>query len=207
MMRYIQIRFLLSALLLVSSISANAQQYNESILQFRKQYIKDLLDEPRKPILPTDTRYIEFYPPDEHYKFIADFNPSPGSKPFLIATHSGKQKPYKEYGTLTFLLHDSIEALHVYQNLDLVNGKNHNEELFIPFNDETNYTTTFAGGRYIDLTISDIQNNKVILDFNKCYNPYCAYGEGFSCPIPPSDNHLYIAIQAGEKMYSKHLSQ
>ena len=62
---------------------------------------------------------------------------------------------------------------------------------------------TYGGGRYIDLTITDIKNNLIELDFNKCYNPYCAYSDGYSCPIPPDENNLKIKIEAGEKKFAK----
>ena len=71
--------------------------------------------------------------------------------------------------------------------------------LFLPFTDETNYNQTFGGGRYLDFEITDIVGNKLILDFNKCYNPYCAYAGGFNCPIPPKENDLKVKIKAGEK--------
>jgi hypothetical protein len=65
----------------------------------------------------------------------------------------------------------------------------------------TNYETTYGGGRYIDLSLKDIKEGKITLDFNKCYNPYCAYSDGFSCPIPPSENYLSTEIRAGEKVF------
>ena len=76
-------------------------------------------------------------------------------------------------------------------------------ELFLPFKDKTNANGSYGGGRYIDIKISDIENGKVILDFNKAYNPWCAYSDGYSCPIPPKENHLKIAVTAGEKEYGK----
>ncbi len=201
------IHFLVLAIALQLPVLAIGQTYKDTITQFRKAYVADLLKEPRKPISANDVRYLRFFEPNPAYRLVASFEPTPGATPFLIATHSGKNKPFKEYGTFTCMLHDTLIVLHAYINLDLINDNNHKDDLFIPFNDETNYTATFAGGRYIDLTVNDIQNGQAVIDFNKCYNPYCAYAEGFSCPIPPSDNHLSIAIQAGEKMYAKHTAE
>jgi hypothetical protein len=73
------------------------------------------------------------------------------------------------------------------------------EYLFCPFKDLTNGVDTYGAGRYLDFTLSDINNP--ILDFNYAYNPYCAYNAGYSCPIPPYENHLKIAITAGEKKW------
>jgi uncharacterized protein (DUF1684 family) len=75
--------------------------------------------------------------------------------------------------------------------------------LFIPFTDATNGTDTYEGGRYIDLSIPDIKDTNVIVDFNKAYNPYCCYTGGYDCPIPPKENALTVAINAGEMKYKK----
>jgi hypothetical protein len=75
------------------------------------------------------------------------------------------------------------------------------EHLFLPFNDATNGTTTYGGGRYLDLEIPKEGSKKIRIDFNKAYNPYCAYNHTFSCPIPPSENNLPIAIPVGVKAF------
>jgi uncharacterized protein (DUF1684 family) len=184
-----------------------AQDYKETILKYRENYIKDLLSEPRKPVKPEDVRYITFYDPDEHYSVFASFTETPGSTPFMLPTHSGKNKPFRQYGIVDFSINDTTLRLHVYQSIDLLNDMAHKDDLFLPFNDLTNYEFTFGGGRYLDLSIKDIKDGQVLLDFNKCYNPYCAYSEGFSCPIPPEENKLHIEIRAGEKQFQKYLAR
>lgn len=188
-------------ILLAAALSANGQSYTDSIVAFRKHYTAELLADKRHPIRPSQVRYLNFFTPDTKYRVWASFTMSAGSKPFLVPTHSGKQKPFREYGTLLFTLNSSEYVLHVYQSVDLINDAAHRDDLFLPFNDETNYETSYPGGRYIDLTTNDIVDNKVLLDFNKCYNPYCAYADGFSCPVPPSENSLHVEIRAGEKMF------
>ena len=71
--------------------------------------------------------------------------------------------------------------------------------LFIPFRDLTSGQETYASGRYIDL--AENTSGAYELDFNRAYNPYCAYNSAFSCPIPPAENTLALAIRAGEKKY------
>ena len=194
-------------IIFISSGVVKAQDYKETIKQYRESYIKDLLAEKRHPILPNDVRYLQFYAPDTQYCVRATFTVTPGSKPFMVPTHSGKNKPFREYGVLDFYIKDTMLTLHVYQSIDLLNDLAHKDDLFIPFNDYTNNETTFGGGRYIDLSIKDIIAGGVLLDFNKCYNPYCAYGEGFSCPIPPEENRLRMEIRAGEKQFLKFLGK
>ena len=73
--------------------------------------------------------------------------------------------------------------------------------LFLPFMDDTNGEQTYAGGRYIDLRIPE--GNTLKIDFNKAYNPYCAYNEKYSCPIVPRENYLDVAVKAGVKVFKK----
>jgi len=191
--------------LLLINIAGNVsgQSYADSIAQFRKHYIADLLTEPRHPIQPSQVKNLDFFAPDHIYAIWAEFTETPGSVPFLVQTHSGKQKPFRQYGTLSFLLAGAKRTLHVYQMVDLINDTAHRDDLFIPFNDLTNYETTYGGGRYIDLSIKDIKDGTILLDFNKSYNPYCAYADGFSCPIPPRENYIPTEIPAGEKMFQR----
>ena len=77
--------------------------------------------------------------------------------------------------------------------------------LFLPFTDATSGIDSYESGRYMDIDMNEIQNNQLTIDFNKAYNPYCAYVSGvYNCPIPPKENHISIAIRAGEKNYLKH---
>jgi len=160
-------RVLCTFILLLCAAPAFAQQWARDIEGFRKQYIADLLAEERHPIAHGDVRFIEFFKPDSTYRVVAEFTPSPGSTPFLLPTHSGKQKPFKEYGVVRFTLRDTSYTLHVYQSVNLVNNKSSND-LFLPFKDYTNYETTYGGGRYIDLSTTDIINGTLVIDFNKC---------------------------------------
>jgi uncharacterized protein (DUF1684 family) len=75
--------------------------------------------------------------------------------------------------------------------------------LFVPFKDLSSGKETYGGGRYLDFETTAIKEDLVILDFNKAYNPYCAFSSGFSCPIPPKENHLNVRVEAGEKNFKK----
>src|SRR4029077_12782195 len=115
----------------------------------------------------------------------------------------GKTKRFFKYGLLSFSLHGSLLHLFVYQSEALMKKEEMKEYLFVPFGDATSGFESYGGGRYIDLSISAIKKNRVILDFNKAYNPYCAYASGYNCPIPPLENLLTVPIVAGEKNYGK----
>ena len=194
-------RIICLLLLLPFAFCASGQTYADSILQFRKKYIADLISDPRGPIKKSQVDGLNFFKPDKNYRVWATFNETPGSQPFMIETHSRKMKPFREYGIVTFSILDTPVILHVYQSMDLIKNDAHKDDLFIPFTDGTTYDYTYGGGRYLDLSIKDITNNMVLLDFNKCYNPYCAYADGYSCPIPPSENRIVVSIKAGELMF------
>jgi uncharacterized protein (DUF1684 family) len=161
------------------------------------------LNDAHSPLKAKDIGHLAFYQPDSNYRVTATVQLTPGSKPFEIATHSGKSKPYRKYGVATFRLKGKKCTLAIYQGLDLIKKPELKDYLFIPFNDLTNYETTYAGGRYLDLRIGDIRQGRVVVDFNKAYNPYCAFAEGYACPIPLDENKLQVRIEAGEQLFVK----
>ena len=182
-------------------ITVLGQQYDDSILAYRSYYKQEFIAEEHSPLKGNDTANLRFYKPDKRYRVQAQLTITPDSPAFDMPTHSGKTKKFRQYGIARFTMHDTTITLCVYQNLKLLEEEKYKNHLFIPFTDATGYIETYAGGRYIDLETTDIKNNNLVIDFNKCYNPYCAYAEGYNCPIPPVENRIPIAIKAGEKMY------
>jgi uncharacterized protein len=195
-MRIVAIAFLL----ICAVTSVRAQSWADSLMMFRHSYKEDLIK--NKVLGPGDTSYVKFYPPDQAFRVVATFTPAIGAAPFLARTHGPKMKAMKDYGTLSFTIHDTACTLHVYQMVNLIDGNA--SELFIPFTDVTSYETTFGGGRYMDITAGELRKGTCTLDFNRCYNPYCAYADGYSCPIPPIENNLMVAITVGELFYEFH---
>ncbi len=140
---------------------------------------------------------IQFFPIHEKYKVRAIFQAiDEDSSTIPFQTSSGKIKYYKKYGLLFFNLKGNAnQVLTLYEPQTPIKG--HEGYLFLPFWDTTNGESSYGGGRYLDFHISDIQHNSLIIDFNKAYNPYCAYSKGYSCPIPPESNRLSFPIKAG----------
>jgi len=198
-MRFFPVFF--PALLLAAA--AAGQSYEAEISRHREQYRQDFLTDSNSPLQAADTAYLQFYEPDEAFRIRAAFTPTPGAKTFDMPTYNGKLKKYRQYGVLTFAVHDTTVTLEVYQSPVLMKRPELKDYLFIPFKDRTNYVTTYGGGRYLELRTGNIKDGEVILDFNKCYNPYCAYAAGYSCPVPPDANKLPVAIPAGELLFGK----
>ena len=131
---------------------------------------------------------------DRSYLVEARFVPDVGEV-FGMKTTTEREPKYQQVGTLHFTVGGTEQRLTVYKNIDLSRLDDYRNYLFVPFTDLTNGETTYGGGRYIDL--EGPLGETVELDFNRAYNPYCAYGGRYSCPIPPPDNHLEVAVKAG----------
>jgi len=137
-----------------------------------------------------------FFPFDPKYRVNATWVKTENSKPFDLPTSSGKTKSYREYGKASFDLDGKKYTLTVYQSLDLMKQKKYKNYLFLPFRDATNEKETYGGGKYMDLTIHE--GNTIVLDFNKSYQPFCAYNAyDYNCPIIPEENRLPVEIRAG----------
>jgi hypothetical protein len=151
-----------------------------------------------------DRKSMQFYPVNRDYRIVATVEKATSSKWLKFATSGSTPQIYKVYATLSFTVNGKPCQLNLYQSQDLMLNEQYRNYLFLPFTDASTGNETYEGGRYIDLSITDIHNNSIVIDFNKAYNPYCAYVSGkYNCPIPPKENALPVAIKAGEKAYIK----
>ena len=142
---------------------------------------------------------LDFFPIDSNYHIEAKFELNKNPKLFEMPTTTDRLPIYKTYGVATFNYNGEKYQLQVYQNQELILKPGYKDHLFIPFMDKTNGNESYGGGRYLDL--ENPKDDTIILDFNKAYNPYCAYNYKYSCPIPPLENHLDISIKAGVKAF------
>ncbi len=170
--------------------------------QYREQYKQDFLTDPRSPLQAPDTALLDFFPPAPAWRVAARFERTPEAQPFDLPTYSGITRRYVKYGVATFTVSGETYRLSVYQNLKLIEQEAYKDHLFLPFKDLTNGEATYGGGRYIDLHTGDIGADGILsIDFIQCYYPWCAYSDGYNCPIPPAENHLEVAVEAGEKNF------
>lgn len=139
----------------------------------------------------------DFYGINDRYTVEASYRLKKRGKTISVPTSSDQLKTYKEYAIVTFRLNGRKNKLTVYQAVPV--SPLYRDHLFLPLKDLTAPHHTYGGGRYLDLSISDFSGGRVTLDFNRLYNPLCAFSDGWNCPIPPSNNHLKISLEAGEK--------
>lgn len=201
-------KFSFNILLIILLLSCSTKKqivhssYSAEITAHRSHYKADFIKDENSPLKKEDLEHLHFYPADESFKCDCDFQLTPDSKPFELSTYSGMTKPYRQYGIANCLIHKKETKVHFYASLRIQAMPGYRDHLFLPFKDLTNGEETYGGGRYIDMKTGDIQDGRVIIDFNKCYNPWCAYSDGYNCPIPPIENHLDLEIKVGEKMWT-----
>jgi uncharacterized protein (DUF1684 family) len=175
----------------------------ETVFQIKMNAeFKDASKSPLKDKDRKDFKSLDFFKVDSTYVVTAKFERTPDETPFEMKTTTERLPVYVKYGIITFNLKGNDYQLNVYQNQDLMKNDGYDDYLFLPFLDDTNGEETYGGGRYIDLTAPEA--DELVIDFNKAYNPYCAYNEKYSCPIVPRDNYLDLKVEAGVKIFKKH---
>jgi len=136
---------------------------------------------------------LHWYPVKPEYRVTARFVAYPEPKNIPIANILGQTEPTPSPGYLVFTL-NGVEV-----RLDPVTE---DDSLFLIFRDKTAGRTTYGAGRFLNTEMP--KNGTVVLDFNKAYNPPCAFTPYATCPLPPSQNRLPVAIEAGELKYGNH---
>lgn len=144
-----------------------------------------------------DFKGLNYFPPDARYKVTADITPIQNKKMVVLVTNDGNEQRYIEYAYADFDLDGLHNRLLILEVIDMGPFKG---KLFLAFGDDTSAGDTYGAGRYLDVSKTP-GSNTIALDFNKAYNPYCAYIEKYSCPFPPPENLLKVSLRAGEKNY------
>lgn len=183
-------------------IDSTATEGISAILKFQNELNQEFKNAATSPLSDKQRMHFEgldFFEPDTNYQVRAKFTRTPDSKPFLMPTTTDRKSEEVVYGIASFELNGQTHQLEVYQSLGLIDQEEYEDYLFLPFLDETNGSETYGGGRYIDLTIPS--DDILVIDFNKAYNPYCAYNKKYSCPLVPRQNYLRTNVRAGVKAF------
>jgi uncharacterized protein (DUF1684 family) len=136
---------------------------------------------------------LKYYPENERLRFEVDVEVFMNQNVMQMATSTGEVAAYQRWGIFRFEVDGQEASLTLYRDLQM-------GMLFLPFVDATAVEETYGSGRYLEPEI--IGNDRIRIDFNLAYNPYCAYNQNWSCPIPPDENHVDVLIRAGEKIPS-----
>ncbi len=134
---------------------------------------------------------LDYFEPESALVFDVTLEPAEGGE-VLVQTSDGLERLYRRAGKARFSVNGEQVELTLYDT--------GHEGYFIPFRDATSGKSTYGAGRYLDIEPSE--DGTVTIDFNQAYNPFCAYDEAYSCPLPPVENWLSVPIEAGEKDFA-----
>jgi hypothetical protein len=163
--------------------------------QFRADKDSFFRDDPQSPLLAAQRhsfKGLSYYAEDPALVFTLTPEEFPEQELVDMQTSTGDEATYLRWARVRFEVEGQEAALTVYR--DPGSGA-----LFLPFQDANAGGETYGAGRYLE--VEELADGKLRVDFNYAYNPYCAYNEGWSCPMPLPENRLSLAIQAGEKAF------
>ncbi|MGB1249161.1 MAG: DUF1684 domain-containing protein [Candidatus Promineifilaceae bacterium] len=172
-------------------MTTQLQQFRQSIDDFMKRHPQSPLDRKQR----RGFQGLSYYPNNPNLIVEVDVKPIKSLETLAIPTSSGAEANYTKWGKVTFAVDGEMTTLTILS--DQSGG------LFLPFRDATSGSETYGAGRYMDdhrPAIEYIGRNKLRLNFNYAYSPYCAYNPNYSCPLPPRENWLTLPIHAGEKL-------
>lgn len=177
----------------------DAETWRHDVAHEREEKDRFFGEHPHSPI-PRAKRDafegLDYYEPDPAYRVVATVETHDDPEELVMQTTTGEERTYAHAVTLHFEVRGEAETLNGYRRVD-------DEEpgLFVPFRDETSGDTTYGAGRYLELDAEPpfTEGEEVVIDFNGAYSPFCAYNEGYSCPLPPTENWLDIQVEAGER--------
>lgn len=197
--RMLRTRFLLllcvTGLVLGCGEGTSSGSYEQAVMQDRVQ--RDMQMRDKESVLPPDRREafrgLNFYEVDPTYRYVVPVRRFETPDTVMIPESTGGLRPQQRVGQVTVPFPEGTEELVVFRG----EGDTPRGRLWIPFADSTNQHATYKGGRYVDLTSTD--SDSVVVDFNRAYNPTCAYNPEFACPLPPPENRIDAPVPAGEK--------
>jgi uncharacterized protein (DUF1684 family) len=140
--------------------------------------------------LRTNFSGLRWYEPNPSYRTVGTFQPYPEKRVVHIPNILGDIEPFNAIGTVTFELAGVQHTMEAWGNP---------KSLWFVFRDQTSGRETYPSARF--LYTPPVEDGKVVIDFNFAQNPPCAYNPYTTCPLPPAQNRLPIAIEAGEKRY------
>lgn len=178
----------------------DAQQWEQELRHHRDQKDQFFAEHRQSPI-PAEEREafdgLNYYDPDPAYRVQATFEADEGDETIEMEMTAGQPAEYERVGRLRFELDGEEHELAAYSQVG-----EERSSLFVPFRDKTTGQGTYGAGRYMELEVEDEleDGEQVPLDFNLAYHPFCAYNESFACPLPPEENWLDVAVEAGERL-------
>lgn len=135
---------------------------------------------------------LRYFPENPNLRFEVSLEKTAAPERVAVATSTGDEQEFWHVGQIQFAVQGQKAALQVYQST-------RGGDYFIPFVDATAPEETYGAGRYLEP--EELPEGRLRVDFNRSYNPYCAYNDQWSCPLPPHENRLKVRLEAGEMKF------
>jgi uncharacterized protein len=161
--------------------------------EFRKEKDNFFKTHPQSPLTPDQKKTftgLNYFPENPALRLEVKVEEFPNKEVVTMQTSTGDVQKYQKFGKFKFMAEGQEAELTIYASP---------HGYFLPFVDSLAGTETYGAGRYLEP--EPLGGGRFSVDFNLAYNPYCAYNENFSCPIPPRENRLKVPIRAGEKQF------
>ncbi len=165
------------------------------LAEFRHMKDEMFAKDHHSPLLPEQQQGFKglvYYDENPDLVFTLDVDEFDDQEVVEMQTSTGDVTQYRRWGRINFEADGEPAELTLYKDPS-------RSDIFMPFVDSTSGPETYGAGRYLE--VEEVSKNKVAVDFNYAYSPYCAYNEMWSCPLTPFENRLQVAIRAGEKSF------
>lgn len=166
----------------------------ESLRMEKDRFFRNSPESPLTPEQRSQFRGLHYYPVRLAAAIPVHVQEFPEKAETPLITSTGDAMEFFRWGEVVFDLDGNHGRLTVYR-------ADEGDSFFVPFADTTSGKETYGAGRYLELV--DNEDGTYILDFNRAYNPFCAYNEGWSCPVPPAENRLPFPVEAGERTFEE----
>ncbi|MBI2984185.1 MAG: DUF1684 domain-containing protein [Candidatus Kerfeldbacteria bacterium] len=147
-------------------------------------------DSPLQPVQRSSFTGLLYFPENSKLRFRLKLKENVAHDFVMMQTSTGSQRRYVRAGKIVFAVNGQATELSIFKD---------EHGYFLPFRDATGEMETYPAGRYLEPEVGP--DGLLVVDFNQAYNPYCAYNEQYSCPVPPPENQIAARIEAGEKRF------
>jgi hypothetical protein len=171
--------------------------WREAVEREREQKAQYFREHPRSPVAGGAFAGLEYFEIDPDYRFEIPLQEHEDKERITVETTAEGEQEYVRYGAFDVEIDGQAVTIQAYR------PASGDERLWVPFRDATSGETTYGSGRYLDLDFAEDRtaDGEWVLDFNRAYNPTCAYNYAYECPLVPRENWLEVPVEAGEKDY------
>ncbi len=195
--------FVMTALIFASCVRKYSPEEEKYIAEINKsrqekdEFMKNDLNSPFNSRTKVEFSNLKYYKPDPEFVFKSKLYEYEKKDTISIYGTKGEKRNAVKYGYVKFNFKEKDYIINVYKGF----SRNGEEYFSIWFTDKTTGKETYGVGRYIDFELNPDKNFVYTIDFNLAYNPYCTYSPDYSCAIPSKEDHIDLAIEAGEKSF------